>query len=54
MDDGGRVLVQGIEPCLVHRLPDRERPADIHAEQADVDARPLFTDDHHGFRVEFN
>ena len=36
------VLLQRIEFGLVHRRLDRERPADIHAEKADIDPRHLF------------
>src|SRR5215510_11477554 len=42
----GPVLFQRIEFCLIHRSFVGERPANVDAEKADVDASYLFADEH--------
>jgi hypothetical protein len=43
-------LLQRVELGFIHRRLDREGPANIHAEKADIDARYLLADQHHGLR----
>src|SRR5262245_23940350 len=45
----GPVFIQRIELGLVHGRFYGERPANVHAEQADVDARYLFPDQQNSF-----